>query len=345
MLLVLGFCEGNFRRSVEEYQLRFPNRIVPNRQTFANVERRLRETGTFKTRNNRTGRPNLITPQEEEDILDTIEEEPEISTRRLSRQIGISKSSINRITRRQQLHPYHIQGVQELLPPDLDARVIFCHFILNRGIDFHKKIIFTDEACFTRRGVTNIHNNHVYSNANPHAIASRHFQHEFRINVWAGIVDHHLIGPVILPNRLNGENYLDFLRNTFPNLIEDLPLLLRHEMWFMHDGAPPHFSVNVRNYLDQEYPNQWIGRGNNCPQNWPPRSPDLNPCDFFLWGALKDKVYSSRVENRQELWNRIVQNCNQFREDVEMMRRVIFNFRKRINFCLRENGGHFEQFL
>ena len=25
--------------------------------------------------------------------------------------------------------------------------------------------------------------------------------------------------------------------------------------------------------------------------NWPPRSPDSTPCDFFLWGYVKDKVY------------------------------------------------------
>ncbi|GBL85749.1 hypothetical protein AVEN_193194-1 [Araneus ventricosus] len=24
---------------------------------------------------------------------------------------------------------------------------------------------------------------------------------------------------------------------------------------------------------------------------WPPRSPDLTPCDFFLWGYVRDKVY------------------------------------------------------
>jgi hypothetical protein len=24
---------------------------------------------------------------------------------------------------------------------------------------------------------------------------------------------------------------------------------------------------------------------------WPPRSPDATPCDFFLWGFVKDQVY------------------------------------------------------
>jgi hypothetical protein len=24
---------------------------------------------------------------------------------------------------------------------------------------------------------------------------------------------------------------------------------------------------------------------------WPPHSPDATPCDFFLWGYVKDQVY------------------------------------------------------
>lgn len=49
-------------------------------------------------------------------------------------------------------------------------------------------------------------------------------QHEFKINVWAGIIDNNIIGPAILPGRFNGENYLDFLENSLPELLEELPL-------------------------------------------------------------------------------------------------------------------------
>ena len=34
---------------------------------------------------------------------------------------------------------------------------------------------------------------------------------------------------------------------------------------------------------------QWIGRA--APIAWPPRSPDLTPMDFFLWGFGKDQVF------------------------------------------------------
>jgi hypothetical protein len=50
----------------------------------------------------------------------------------------------------------------------------------------------------------------VWSDENPHAIYSFPHQQQFSVNVWASIVDDSLIGPHILPNRLNGEEYFDF---------------------------------------------------------------------------------------------------------------------------------------
>ncbi|KAJ4442536.1 hypothetical protein ANN_04123 [Periplaneta americana] len=52
-----------------------------------------------------------------------------------------------------------------------------------------------------------------------------------------------------------------------------------------HDGASPHFDRRVRNRLNATFPDRWIGRGGPVP--WPPRSPDLSPLDFFLWGDVK----------------------------------------------------------
>jgi hypothetical protein len=34
---------------------------------------------------------------------------------------------------------------------------------------------------------------------------------------------------------------------------------------------------------------------------WPARSPDLNACDFFLWGYLKNKVYEKKPRTTEDL--------------------------------------------
>ena len=49
-------------------------------------------------------------------------------------------------------------------------------------------------------------------------------------------------------------------------------------MYFQHDGAPPHNTRHVREYLNESFPNRWLGRGG--PVAWAPRSPDLTPLDY-----------------------------------------------------------------
>ncbi len=51
-------------------------------------------------------------------------------------------------------------------------------------------------------------------------------------------------------------------------------------------------AIPVRAWLDEKFPGRWIGR--RGPIEWPTRSPDLSPCDFFLWGYLKNIVYQER---------------------------------------------------
>jgi len=59
-------------------------------------------------------------------------------------------------------------------------------------------------------------------------------------------------------------------------------------MYFQHDGAHSHYTRHVMQHLNYTFPKRWIGRGNTI--NWPPRSPDLTPLDFSLWGLMKSEV-------------------------------------------------------
>ncbi|KAJ4436560.1 hypothetical protein ANN_16592 [Periplaneta americana] len=91
---------------------------------------------------------------------------------------------------------------------------------------------------------------------------------------------------------------------TIPHVLEDTPLINRQHIHFLHDGASANFSRTARRYSDVRFPDRWIGRGG--PIAWPPRSPDLNPLDLYLWGHLKSLVYSSPVPDLESLRNRIV---------------------------------------
>uniref|UniRef100_A0A6P7GBX4 Uncharacterized protein LOC114340260 n=1 Tax=Diabrotica virgifera virgifera TaxID=50390 RepID=A0A6P7GBX4_DIAVI len=91
-------------------------------------------------------------------------------------------------------------------------------------------------------------------------------------------------------------------------------------MWFMHDGAPVHFCRTARQHLDVTYPNRWIGRGG--PQHWPPRSPELNPCDFCFWGYLKSLVYTTPIVDINDLKNCIQIACDTIRNTPQIVERV-----------------------
>jgi hypothetical protein len=55
-----------------------------------------------------------------------VDEEPNVSCRRLVLRIDISSFTIWRTLHEQELHPYHLQRVQHLKPEDLPRLIAFC---------------------------------------------------------------------------------------------------------------------------------------------------------------------------------------------------------------------------
>ncbi|CAH1982818.1 unnamed protein product [Acanthoscelides obtectus] len=174
-------------------------------------------------------------------ILREFDRVPTTSVRRVSCPLGISASHVHRDLRNDHRRPYHLQPVQGLQPGDGERRITFCQWILDRtdnNREFLSNVLWTDESCFTRRGVVNFHNHHIWSHENPHAI---------------GIYRNRLFGPYLLPARLNAATFLEFLKTEHANMWDDL------------DGCPAHYSRIVRNWLDENYPERWIGLGGPTP--------------------------------------------------------------------------------
>jgi hypothetical protein len=69
-----------------------------------------------------------------------------------------------------------------------------------------------------------------------------------------------LVGLHVLPHQLTGKHYRDLPLYDLPKLLEDVPLAVRARMWYMHDGAPAHFSRAVRDVLNNNYHGRWIVR-------------------------------------------------------------------------------------
>ncbi|CAI6366855.1 unnamed protein product [Macrosiphum euphorbiae] len=73
-------------------------------------------------------------------------------------------------------------------------------------------------------------------------------------------------------------------------------------------------------------------------QNWPPRSCDLTPMDFFLWGYVKAHVYENKPRTIEELKEEIRRVIGEL--DPEMCQQVISNFVIRTKACQRSRGVH-----
>lgn len=345
MHFIYGFCNANARMAAREYANRYPHRQTPHHETFTNLHRRLRERGTLFPYNSEGTGNVQHNVNDDQQILDLFRQNPSLSTRRAALQLGVNRNKVWRVLRIEQQHPFHYTPVQDLLPTDLPRRVDFCRLLLNNEENnprYLASILWTDESCFTRDGVTNFHNLHEWHENNPHTKRTTSFQRRFSVNVWCGIISNIFIGPIFLPDRLNGQNYLQFLNDTAARLLDEVPLIARTNFIYQQDGAPAHYSREVVQWLNENYPERWIGR--NGPILWPARSPDLTPMDFYVWGFLKAHVYESVIETREQLIQRIENACAKIRENMVNVNMVQATTR-RLQLCLLKNGDHIENFL
>ncbi|XP_058804559.1 uncharacterized protein LOC131671826 [Phymastichus coffea] len=250
-----------------------------------------------------------------------------------------------RVMRDDGQHAYHYRAVQELHERDAQNRIVFCQFLLNE-IDadpgFMDRILWTDESTYVRKGMFNQHNEHQWAHENPHMAREDRFQNRFSVNIWTGLIGNQVIGPVQLPNPLNAKNYLEFLQDILPGLLDGVPEELQENLIFMHDGASAHTAANVRNYLDQVYGGHWIG--NNGPVRWPVKSPDLNPLDYFYWRTSKEAVYhNGGLNDPNDMIQRIQHHAQHL--EPEKIHAATHQIRRRAILCIQQQGGHFEQCL
>ena len=189
-----------------------------------------------------SGRPQLHGVAVEDKILQLVDDDPTISTRRISATVGISQTSVWRLIRKQQLQLFRLQKVQDLLPTDYPRRQQFCKWLRQQHtIDpmFIRRVLFPDEALFTRGIIINAHNMHMWAYDNPHTTTVRGYQHRFSVKVWCGIVDNHVLGPHVLPSCLTDPVYRQFVEHELPGVLHETPCGL-------YTMAPLHISVTRR---------------------------------------------------------------------------------------------------
>lgn len=306
--------------------------------TVKEIVNKFEETGSVADMP-KTGRPPSVNTEQNQLIInEVLTQQPRNSLRNLSKELDIAFASVQRIIKKLGLKVWRPRLLQQLNDDDFDRRLEFCERFGELFND-NLNVIWTDEAIFKMNGQINRHNCVYYCVDNPHEVFEKSVNSP-GVHVWAGICPTNIIGPYFFPNTVNGETYLNMLNSyAFPQIRQlNRERGDQFDMWWQQDGAPPHYARNVRERLDEEFPNRWIGR--RGPVEWPPRSPDLSPLDFSVWGIVKEMVFKNQIQNLDHLKMLIRQAFETF--DEELCHNICLSLRGRIQQCMNADGGHFE---
>jgi hypothetical protein len=189
-------------------------------------------------------------------------------------------------------HPYKIMIVQKLLPSDFVQHRLFCERMLEIIASDDIILTMSDEAHFHLDGYVNKQNYRFWAAENPRELHQRPL-HTAKVSVWCGILRVGIVGPYFFEGggatvTVTSERYVEMLCNFLRPQLQSLQVNME-EMWFQQDGATAHTARASMTVVRQMFLQHVVSCFGNVP--WPPRSPDLSACDFFLWGYLKSKVY------------------------------------------------------
>ncbi|GFT38085.1 transposable element Tc3 transposase [Trichonephila clavipes] len=159
--------------------------------------------------------------------------------------------------------------------------------------DFHKCILFSDEAHFWLNAYVNKQNCRIWSEANPQVYVETPLHPEKLTGALYGLVE-------------------SFFKNDEGH----------NELWFQHDGPTCHTARATIDLLKDTFGDRLISRFG--PVNWPPRSCDLTPLDYFLWGYVKSLVYVVKPQTFDHLEDNIRRVIADMRP--QMLEKVIENW-------------------
>ena len=206
-----------------------------------------------------------------------------------------------------------------------------------------KRIFFTDENFFYINPPVNSQNNRLWSAGRKRAVNTQRllsprakFSPHVMVSAGISFAGKGRLHFVDDKAKINADYYLT---NLLPNLIDDCELLMNDKFIFQQDGAPAHTARRTQEWLSLECPD-FIDK-----DEWPPNSPDLNPLDFYVWGAMLQmyQKFTPKPTSKDELKAVLVQIWNDL--PMRSIKKAVVSFRKRLQMCIEAEGRHIENLL
>lgn len=332
---------------------------VPDTRTVGNTWNTFRRTGFIK--GTWTGGP---CKKYRDEVTYAAMTQPDVSNRQLSEEfkavgMDISHSTIQRVRKKElKMHAYKDPLGQKLSPIDAAHRRIFAdkmhRMVIEKKTLDVSNICFTDECmysvgCYLNR--QNIRHYVIKGDFDPYEyLKEREFQ-GFKTHVFCLISSKvGVIGPFFIEDMfdfnakkksLTSEVYIKLLDT---KVIPELKSRLGDDFqncWFQQDGAGVHRSKASLDYLRKTFGNRLISI--KTKYTWAPKSPDMNPCDYWLWARSKQLLQKCNTGDEFELKMSISQVFGHI--TIQDCAKAISDFPIRIMALRRADGGHFEQTL
>ncbi|XP_011263146.2 uncharacterized protein LOC105255530 [Camponotus floridanus] len=247
----------------------------------------------------RSGRPSTSTDEQHvKKIEELVLANRRMTVRDLADAVGISKGSANTILK-------DILGLKRvksrLVPKNLnffekERRINICKEMLSDYQSVMKRIITGDETwIYAYDPKTTDQSSEYRAKGEAKPKRSRQSRSKIKIMLTAFIDYRGVVHSEFLPpgQTVNKEYYLSVMRRLREAIRKKRPELWANNSWFLHhDNAPSHTALVLRDFFAKN-------SIHIVPQ--PPYSPDLAPCDFWLFPKLKRPLRGNRFETIEEI--------------------------------------------
>ena len=279
------------------------------------------------------------TPEFVAAIQAIIDKNPSQSIRSIARNMGVSEFLIRQVVHENiRYFSYKMRRDQFLSQAMKDKRKDCAIKVLNKlkhPLQPNTLWFFSDEKCFCQNRMVNSQNDRwfaLYPQDVPILMKTKHPVHIMVFGVVSS--DGDIMPPFIFPHglKLNTEAYIKCLEKVvLPWIVE--VATGRPYVW-QQDSAPSHTSWRTQSWLSENFCDHIT------PNMWPPNSPDCNPLDYYVWGAVERETNKTPCNTQEELEARITAAFSNLNK--EMVGKACKRFQSRLEAVVKANGNFFE---
>lgn len=361
-----GIDQETYERFCHIFPRQSPQNVgnrLPSLFTLRRIWTKMQDPDTTVIGKHPGGRPKI---ECESDIQATLSIGKSKNVRSIAQDIQVSKSTVHRrLSDDLKLTFLRVRRAQMLDDFDILRRFDACselhHLITHGGLDI-SNLFMTDEHMtgFSFKNNRQIDGRWLSSDDPArYDLIQPVKSYDSELHMWAGIsVTTGIVRPYFIDEmenpdpdpdpkvekskakRMNGVKYRHFIANVLaPELERRLGSSL-NKIWFQQDGAACHTSTASLEYLVAIFGKQLIS--DKTKLSWPPHSPDLTVCDYFLWSELDRRVSKRKPANIGDLKIAYKLAASEINRDTNLIRRVFNDVDLRLLACMEKGGAHFE---